>query len=56
MSIESHVNSLNTKLNNLEVCIHDAYIHHLNVTPLKKEKLQILDEIEHLNHKIKHAA
>ena len=51
MSLESHIESLNEKINSIESQIHDSYVHHLPTVKLKKEKLHILDEIESLTHK-----
>jgi hypothetical protein len=48
MSLESHIESLNTKVNNLEGRIHEAYVHHLPTVGLKKERLLYLDAIQQL--------
>lgn len=48
MSLESHIESLNTKVNNLEGRIHEAYVHHLPTVSLKKERLLYLDAIQQL--------
>ncbi len=45
MTIESHINSLSKKHEQLKEKIHEAYIHHLPTANLKKEKLKIKDEI-----------
>ncbi len=50
MSLESHIESLNQKISNIEDQIHDSYVHHLPTAELKKEKLHLLDEIEQLTH------
>jgi hypothetical protein len=49
MSLESHIESLNKKVNSLEGRIREAYVHHLPTSDLKKEKLHILDEIQQLH-------
>jgi len=49
MSLESHIDSLNTKVNKLESKIHEAYVHHLETAELKKQRLLYLDAIEQLN-------
>lgn len=45
MSIESHIEQLTQKHAVIEEKLHQAYIHHLPTANLKKEKLQIKDEI-----------
>lgn len=52
MSIESHIESLNEKVNDLEGLIHHAYVHHLPTSCLKKQRLLYLDAIARLvkNH------
>lgn len=50
MSLESHIKSLNTKVNNLEADIHEAYVHHLPTAELKKARLLYLDEIQQLDN------
>ena len=46
MSLESHIESLNKKVNSLESRIHDSYVHHMPTAELKKERLHLLDEIQ----------
>lgn len=50
MSLESHIESLHVKVNNLEGLIHEAYIHHLPTKGLKKQRLLYLDAIAQLSH------
>ncbi len=50
MSLTSHIESLNTKLSQIDQSIHDAYVHHQPTHDLKKQKLHLLDEIEKLSH------
>lgn len=45
MSVISHLESLNMKHDKLKDKIQEAYIYHLPVTELKKEKLKVKDEI-----------
>lgn len=49
MSVIAHLDTLQKKHDKLEQKIHDAYIHHLPVSELKKKKLQIKDEIDKLS-------
>jgi|GEM_PF-7122062 len=49
MSLEAHIDSLNTKVNNIESKIHEAYVHHMETAELKKQRLLYLDAIEQLN-------
>jgi hypothetical protein len=49
MSLESHIDSLNSKLNNIEGKIHEAYVHHMETAELKKQRLLYLDAIEQLS-------
>ena len=48
MSISQHLDALNTKHEELERQIHDAYTHHLPVAELKKQKLRVKEEIAFL--------
>lgn len=51
MSLDTRIESLNKKHEELEVKLHDAYVHHLSeekIRTLKMEKLKIKDEILHL--------
>jgi hypothetical protein len=54
MSIETHIKSLNSKHNQIEEKLHEAYIHRLPTAELKKAKLGIKDQIQKLAQK--HAA
>jgi hypothetical protein len=45
MSIETHIKSLNNKHNQIKEKLHEAYIHHLPIAELKKEKLRLKDAI-----------
>jgi hypothetical protein len=51
MSIETHIKSLRTKHDELDVKIHNAYLHHLPTADLKKQRLFLKDEISSLRHK-----
>ncbi len=53
MTLESHIESLNEKVNNLEGLIHEAYVHRLPTSGLKKERLLYLDAISQLTHNYK---
>jgi hypothetical protein len=48
MSLASHLDSLNTKVNNIDMKIHEAYVHHQDTASLKKQRLLYLDAIEQL--------
>ncbi|MCE3232302.1 MAG: hypothetical protein K0R98_559 [Rickettsiaceae bacterium] len=52
MSTQAHIISLNTKHKELELKLHEAYIHHLPTAELKKEKLKIKDEISSLEQQL----
>jgi hypothetical protein len=45
MSIKTHLEALNTKHAELEEKLHEAYVHHLPMAGIKKEKLKVKDEI-----------
>lgn len=61
MSIIAHIESLHKKHKELEVELHDAYMHHVStegLKELKRRKLAIKDEIIALQYsaKLKQAA
>jgi hypothetical protein len=43
MSLESHIESLNERLNVLDAEIHEAYVHHLPTQDLKRKRVHMLD-------------
>ncbi len=45
MSIKTHLDALNEKHAELEKELHEAYLHHLPMAYIKKEKLKVKDEI-----------
>ena len=45
MSALAHIDNLKERQEKLEQQIHDAYLHHLPVTELKKQRLRIKDQI-----------
>ena len=47
MSIQSHLDSLYKKHQDLEAKIHQAHTHHQPTNELKVEKLHVKDEIQH---------
>jgi hypothetical protein len=48
MSLESHIESLNEKVNDLEGKIHEAYVHHLPTQELKRKRVHLMDAIRQL--------
>jgi hypothetical protein len=52
MSITTHINTLTQKHHQLDVKLHNAYMHHFpneEIAKIKKEKLEIKDQITKLS-------
>lgn len=47
MSVLSHIDNLLVKQQHIETEIHNAYVHHLPITDLKKQRLRIKDQIQY---------
>lgn len=47
MSVSTHIDHLLAKQQKIEAAIQDAYLHHLPMTALKKQRLRIKDDIQY---------